>query len=65
MDKLAPYSKAVAGAFVGGLTALATGLADGVVEPVEWVAVALATILGTGIVYAAPANKPKPTDYTV
>lgn len=59
---LSTYSKAVAGALVGGLTALSlafTAGSDGgsAVTPSEWVTVALAVVIGTGIVYAAPANK--------
>jgi hypothetical protein len=42
---------AVGGALVGGLTALATALADDqAVSSSEWVAVALALIIGSGVV---------------
>lgn len=41
---------AVGGALVGGLTALSTALADNVVTSGEWVTVALATIVGSGVV---------------
>lgn len=41
---------AVGGALVGGLTALGTALADNVVTNGEWVAVALAVVIGTGLV---------------
>ncbi len=50
--KFAP-TKAIVGAIasgvIAGLGALATGLADGVMTPLEWVLVASATIVGTGI----------------
>lgn len=44
---------AVGSALVGGLSALGVALADNVVTPGEWVAVALATIVGSGVVGAA------------
>lgn len=40
---------AVVGALVGGLTALGTALTDEVVTSGEWVAVALAVVLGSGL----------------
>lgn len=40
---------AVSGALVGGLTALGTALADEVVTSGEWVAVALAVVIGSGL----------------
>jgi len=43
----------VAAALVGGLTTLGTALSDNVVTPAEWVAVALAVIVGSGIVGGA------------
>lgn len=60
MDKFKPISKAIAGGLVGALTALGTALIDGAVTPAEWVSVALAAIIGSGIVYAAPANTDRP-----
>lgn len=44
---------AVGGALVGGLSALGVALADEVVTSGEWVAVALAVVLGTGLVGGA------------
>lgn len=45
---------AIGGALVGGLTSLSTALAgDGIVSAAEWVAVALAVVLGTGLVGGA------------
>ena len=58
MTTLAPYVKALTGGLVSGLTSAATALTDGIVTPVEWVTIALAFILGTGVVYAVP-NYPK------
>ena len=59
MKTLAPYAKAVAGGLVSGLTALGTALIDGFVSPLEWVTIALAFLLGTGLTYAVP-NTPTP-----
>lgn len=44
---------AIGGALVGGLTALSTALADEVVTSQEWTTVALATIVGSGLVAGA------------
>jgi hypothetical protein len=55
--KLAPYAKALIGGAVAGLGSAAVALGDGVIDPVEWIAIALAAIAGSGIVYAVP-NKP-------
>jgi hypothetical protein len=44
---------AIGGALVGGLTALSTALADNVVLPAEWTAVALAVVIGSGVVGGA------------
>lgn len=49
--------KAIAGALTGGLTALGAGLADGDLTSAELVAVALAVVVGFGIVWGAPANE--------
>lgn len=43
----------IAAAVVGGLTTLGGALTDNVVTPGEWVAIALATIVGSGIVGGA------------
>lgn len=40
---------AIGGALVGGLTALGTALTDEVVTSGEWVAVALAVVIGSGL----------------
>jgi hypothetical protein len=47
----------VAGALVGGLTALGTALADEHVTAGEWVSVALAFIIGSGVTGTAVALK--------
>lgn len=57
---LAPYAKAVVAALVAGLTSLGTALTDGKVSASELVSVALAFLLGLGIVYAAPKNADAP-----
>ena len=43
---------AVGGALVGGLTALSTALVDNNVTSGEWVTVALAVVIGSGLVGA-------------
>lgn len=43
----------VAAALVAGLGALSTALTDEIVTPSEWVTIALATIVGSGIAGAA------------
>ena len=58
MNTIAPYAKAIAGGLVSGLTSLGTALIDGIVSPLEWVTIALAFIIGTGLTYAVP-NYPK------
>ena len=58
MRKLAPYAKAVAGGLATGLTALVPLLDDGVTGQ-EWLTVVVAALVGSGVVYAAPKNKPK------
>lgn len=44
---------AVGGALVGGLTALQASLSDEVVTSQEWTTIALATIIGSGLVAGA------------
>lgn len=51
------YAKAVAAAVAAGLAALVTALADGDVSLAEWASIALATVIGSGLVAAAPRNK--------
>ena len=48
---------AIGGALVGGLTALGTALVDNAITPGEWVSVALATIIGSGLVGVATYAK--------
>ena len=57
MNNIAPYAKALIGGIVSALAATSVALGDGVVTPVEGIAIALAFIAGTGFVYAVP-NKP-------
>lgn len=58
MDKIAPYAKAVAGGLAGALTAAYPLLDDGVsLSDAAWIALAFLT--GLGVVYVAPANRPK------
>lgn len=44
---------AVGGALVGGLTALQSALSDELVTSQEWTTIALATIIGSGLVAGA------------
>lgn len=50
------YAKAIAAGLVSGLSAAATALADGSVSAQEWVTIALAFIVGTGLVASVPDN---------
>jgi hypothetical protein len=49
----AEYAKAITAAVVAFLTALGVALPDGITPP-EWVAVALATVVALGAVWAVP-----------
>lgn len=51
------YAKAVAAAVAAALAALVTALTDQAVTPAEWASIALAGIIGSGLVAAAPRNK--------
>ena len=51
------YLKAIVGAIIAGLAALATALADNGVTALEWVGVATAVVVAFGGIYFAP-NKP-------
>lgn len=55
--KLSKYWKAAAGALAAALSALVTASLDDVVTTSEWYGILAAAALGSGIVYAAPANK--------
>ena len=52
------YAKAIVGAVLAGLGALAAGLADQVMTPVEWITVASATILAGAVVFGVPNSDP-------
>lgn len=52
------YAKAFTGALLAGLGALGTALVDNSVAPVEWVAVATATVAAFAAVWGVP-NKPQ------
>lgn len=57
MNRLRPISKAIAGGLVGGISFAIPVVDDGVM-PSEALGIALAFLLGLGIVYAAPRNAP-------
>jgi hypothetical protein len=61
MTTLAPYAKAIIGALIAGLTAIATALTDGGVSASEWVTAAIATLVALGGVYAIPNANPAVT----
>lgn len=52
------YRKAIVAALIAGLGVLGTAVLDGTVTPVEWVAIATATLAGLGITYQVPNTKP-------
>lgn len=52
-------SKAIAGAFSGGLAALVTAAQGGEITSNEWITIALAFIGAGYVVWQAPANAPK------
>ena len=58
-----PYAKAIAGAITAGLTAAATALTDGSVDPVESITIAIAVITALGVVWAVPNGPAKPAEY--
>lgn len=57
MNTIAPYAKAVVAALVAGLSAVATGFADGGISAQEIVLAVIAFLVGLGAVFAVP-NKP-------
>ena len=58
-----PYAKAIAGAITAGLTAAATALTDGSVDPVESITIAIAVITALGVVWAVPNAPAEPAEY--
>lgn len=48
------YTKAFAGALIGGLGAMYMGLSDGVLTAQEWVGVAQTTLTGFAVVWGLP-----------
>lgn len=60
MTKLAPYAKAITGTVITGLGALGTALTDGGVSPVEWVAIATATLTASLAIWAVDDGRRTP-----
>jgi hypothetical protein len=61
MKKIAPYGKAITAAVVAGLGSLYQAL-DGdpaVVTAQEWVAIAMTTLVGLGVVFGVPNKDPE------
>jgi hypothetical protein len=56
------YAKAVTGAVLAGLAALATGLSDETMTGVEWIMVATATITAGTAVFMIPNRDPVAVD---
>jgi hypothetical protein len=54
VTNVARYAKAIVALILAFLGALGTALTDGVVTPLEWVAVATATVTTAGTVWAVP-----------
>lgn len=53
------YSKAIVGALLAGLGALAVALEDNSVNMQEWVTVATAVLMSFGVVWGVPNKKAK------
>lgn len=53
------YAKAIVGAVLAGLTALATAMSEGGVTDAEWVAVLIAVVATFGGVYAKRNGLPR------
>lgn len=51
MDKIAPYYKAVAGALVAFLSAIAAALAEDGISGQEWITAGIALVVGFGAVF--------------
>lgn len=62
MMKPQEYAKAIVGAMLAGLAALATGLSDSVMTPVEWIMVATAVLTAGVAVFGIPNREPDPLD---
>ena len=54
MNKIAPYYKAVTGALVAFLSAIAAALAEDGISGQEWITAGIALIVGLGAVFAIP-----------
>ena len=52
--KISSSAKAIVGGIVSGLSSGVVALGDGEITAVEWIAIALAVIAGTGITWAVP-----------
>jgi hypothetical protein len=63
MENIAPYYKAVTGALIAFLSAIAAALAQDGISGQEWITAAIAFLVGLGAVFAIP-NIPK-TDTVV
>jgi len=58
IETIAAYRKAIAAFIVPALVVFGAALADGIVSPQEWVAVAIAALGTSAIVGAVPNTSP-------
>lgn len=56
-ERISTVSKAVAGGVTGAAAAAGQALLDGQITGGEWITIAVAALVGAGLVYAAPANR--------
>lgn len=57
LQKLPTIAKAIAGGLVAFAASLSAALPDGV-DGAEWLTIAVATLVGLGVVYGVPNKKP-------
>ncbi len=57
IKKIKPYAKAIVGGVAGALGALQVAMGDDSVSVSEWIDIAEAFLIGTGVVYAIPNGK--------
>jgi hypothetical protein len=62
VDRIAAVSKALAGALAAFASSFAVAYTDREVSTAEWVTVAVATVVGFGGVWVAPANRDSGSD---
>lgn len=53
------YGKAISGAALAGLGAAGVAITDGVIDPAEWIAIAIAVITAGAVVFSVPNKVPE------